>query len=71
MNSSAYEDEVIDTGIEEIDNELIGDDYDGTSESGSINNYWSCTTSVCCWNGSYCQASTSLVNDGVRFHKAY
>ena len=29
-----YEDEVIDTGIEEIDNELIGDDYDGTTDDG-------------------------------------
>ena len=30
-----YEDEVIDTGIDEIDDTLIGDDYDGTSESGT------------------------------------
>ena len=30
-----YEDEVIDTGVEEIDNELIGDNVDGTSEDGT------------------------------------
>ena len=29
-----YEDEVIDTGIEDIDNELTGDDTDGTTEDG-------------------------------------
>ena len=29
-----YEDEVIDTGIDEIDNELVGDETDGTSEDG-------------------------------------
>ena len=29
-----YEDEVIDTGIDEIDNELVGDDYDGTTDDG-------------------------------------
>ena len=29
-----YEDEVIDTGVEEIDNELVGDNVDGTSEDG-------------------------------------
>ena len=29
-----YEDEVIDTGIDEIDNELVGDDTDGTTEDG-------------------------------------
>ena len=29
-----YEDEVIDTGIDEIDNELTGDDTDGTTEDG-------------------------------------
>ena len=29
-----YEDEVIDTGVEEIDNELVGDNIDGTSEDG-------------------------------------
>ena len=29
-----YEDEVIDTGIDEIDNELTGDDVDGTTEDG-------------------------------------
>ena len=30
-----YEDEVIDTGVDEIDDTLIGDDYDGTSEAGT------------------------------------
>ena len=29
-----YEDEVIDTGVEEIDDSLIGDDYDGKTEDG-------------------------------------
>ena len=29
-----YEDEVIDTGIDEIDNELVGDETDGTTEDG-------------------------------------
>ena len=29
-----YEDEVIDTGIDAIDDELVGDDVDGTSEDG-------------------------------------
>ena len=29
-----YEDEVIDTGIDEIDNELVGDDTDGQTEDG-------------------------------------
>ena len=29
-----YEDEIIDTGVDEIDNELVGDNEDGTTEDG-------------------------------------
>ena len=29
-----YEDEIIDTGVDEIDNELVGDNLDGDTEDG-------------------------------------
>ena len=61
------EDEVIDTGIEEIDNELIGDDYDGTSESGTSTIIGVAQLLYVVGTGVTATANTSLVNDGVRF----
>ena len=34
VNSFRLEDEVIATGIEEVDNNLIGEDYDGSTDDG-------------------------------------
>ena len=61
------EDEVIDTGVEEIDNELIGDDYDGTSESGVSTIIGVAQLLYVVGTGSTATANTSLVNNGVRF----
>ena len=61
------EDEVIDTGIEEIDNELIGDDYDGTSESGTSTIIGVAQLLYVVGTGVTATANTSLVNNGVRF----
>jgi len=61
------EDEVIDTGVEEIDNELIGDDYDGTSESGVSTIIGVAQLLYVVGTGTTATALTSLVNNGIRF----
>ena len=62
-----YEDEVIDTGIDEIDNELIGDDYDGMTEEGRSTILGVARLLYVVGTGTTAQASTSLVNNGIRF----
>ena len=61
------EDEVIDTGVEEIDNELIGNDYDGISESGTSTIIGVAQLLYVVGAGSTATANTSLVNNGIRF----
>ena len=61
------EDEVIDTGVEEIDNELIGNDYDGISESGTSTIIGVAQLLYVVGTGSTATANTSLVNNGIRF----
>ena len=62
-----YEDEIIDTGIDEIDNELISDDYDGMSEVGRSTILGVARLLFVVGAGTTAQASTSLVDNGVRF----
>ena len=62
-----YEDEVIDTGIDEIDNELVSDDYDGLSEEGRSTILGVARLLYVVGTGTTAQASTSLVNNGIRF----
>lgn len=61
------EDEVIDTGVEEIDNELIGNDYDGISESGTSTIIGVAQLLYVVGIGTTATANTSLVNNGIRF----
>ena len=62
-----YEDEIIDTGIDEIDNELVSDDYDGLSEEGRSVVLGVARLLYVVGTGTTAQASTSLVNNGIRF----
>mgnify|MGYP000957260079 CR=1 FL=1 len=63
-----YEDEVIDTGISEIDDELVGDNLaDGTSEDGISTILGSTQTLTMVGTAVTATALTSLVNGAVRY----
>tara|TARA_B100000427_G_scaffold324497_1_gene329753 strand:+ start:25253 stop:26728 length:1476 start_codon:yes stop_codon:yes gene_type:complete len=64
-----YGDEVIDTGIEEIDDTLIGDDYDGTTgEDGGISTLLGPTqTLTLVGAGITATAVTGIVTGGIRY----
>tara|TARA_R100000908_G_C3740084_1_gene136880 strand:+ start:17 stop:1471 length:1455 start_codon:yes stop_codon:yes gene_type:complete len=61
------EDEIIATGIEEVDNNLIGEDYDGQTDDG-INTIQGPTQSLTLvGSGVTAAAAASILNGGVRF----
>ena len=63
-----YEDEVIDTGISEIDDELVGDNLaDGTSEDGISTILGSTQTLTMVGTAVTATAITGLVNGAVRY----
>ena len=62
-----YEDEVIDTGVEEIDDSLIGDDYDGETEDGLSTIVGPTQTLTLVGAGVTATATTTLVDDGIRY----
>ena len=63
-----YEDEVIDTGVAEIDDELVGDNLaDGTSEDGISTILGSTQTLTMVGTAVTATALTSLVNGAVRY----
>ena len=61
-----YEDEVIDTGIEEIDDTLVGSDSDGTSESGHSTILGGTLTMTLVGSATTATAITNIVNGGIR-----
>tara|TARA_B100001059_G_scaffold148433_1_gene148293 strand:- start:611 stop:1999 length:1389 start_codon:yes stop_codon:yes gene_type:complete len=61
-----YEDEVIDTGVEEIDDTLVGSDTDGISESGSSTVLGGSLTMTLVGTASTATAITGLINGGIR-----
>tara|TARA_R100001463_G_scaffold27759_5_gene64180 strand:+ start:3094 stop:4482 length:1389 start_codon:yes stop_codon:yes gene_type:complete len=61
-----YEDEVIDTGVEEIDDTLVGSDTDGISETGSSTVLGGSLTMTLVGTSSTATAITGLVNGGIR-----
>jgi len=61
------EDEVIATGIEEVDNNLIGEDYDGSTDDG-INTIQGPTQTLTLVGAAVTStALTSIINGGIRF----
>ena len=61
------EDEVIATGIEDIDNNLIGEDYDGSTDDG-INTIQGPTQTLTLVGAAVTStALTSIINGGIRF----
>jgi len=62
-----YEDEVIDTGVEEIDDSLIGDELDGTTEDGLNTIVGPTQTLTMVGVGVTATAITSIVDDGIRY----
>ena len=62
-----YEDEVIDTGIAEIDDELTGDDSDGTTDEGISTLLGPTQTFTMVGTGVDATAVTGIVDGGVRF----
>ena len=61
-----YEDEVIDTGIEEIDDTLVGSDSDGISESGYSTILGGTLTMTLVGSATTATAITNIVNGGIR-----
>ncbi len=62
-----YEDEVIDTGIEEIDDALIGDEYSGETEDGVSTITGPTQTLTMVGTGVSVAAETGLVDGGIQF----
>ena len=62
-----YEDEVIDTGVEEIDDSLIGDDYDGTAGDGLSTIIGPTQTLTLVGVGVTATAVTGIVTGGIRY----
>ena len=63
-----YEDEVIDTGIDEIDNELVGDNLDGTTDDGTPTILGPTQTFTLVGTGVTASAETSIISSGgIRF----
>jgi hypothetical protein len=61
------EDEVISTGIEEVDNNLIGEDYDGSTDDG-INTIQGPTQTLTLVGSAVTStALTNIVNGGIRY----
>ncbi len=61
-----YEDEVIDTGVEEIDDTLVGSDIDGISETGSSTVLGGSLTMTLIGSASTATAITGLIDGGIR-----
>lgn len=61
-----YEDEVIDTGVEEIDDTLVGSDTNGISESGSSTVLGGSLTMTLVGTASTATAITGIINGGIR-----
>ena len=61
-----YGDEVIDTGVEEIDDTLVGSDTDGISEAGSSTVLGGSLTMTLVGASSTATALTGLINGGIR-----
>ena len=63
-----YEDEIIDTGVDEIDNELIGDNEDGTTEDGIPTILGPTQTLTLVGSGVQASAETSIIaTGGIRY----
>jgi len=62
-----YEDEVIDTGIAEIDDELTGDDSDGTTDEGISTVLGPIQTLTLVGTGVDATAVTNVVDGGVKY----
>ena len=62
-----YEDEVIDTGVAEIDDELTGDDSDGTTDEGISTILGPTQTLTLVGTGVTATAVTNIVDGGVRY----
>ena len=62
-----FEDEVIDTGVEEIDDSLIGDDYDGTAGDGLSTIIGPTQTLTLVGVGVTATAVTGIVTGGIRY----
>tara|TARA_B100001109_G_scaffold165381_1_gene134681 strand:+ start:298 stop:1752 length:1455 start_codon:yes stop_codon:yes gene_type:complete len=62
-----YEDEVIATGIDDIDDNLVGDDIDGTTDDGINTIQGTTTTLTMVGNASQATALTGVVNGGIQF----
>lgn len=60
-----YEDEVIDTGIDEIDDTLVGNDTDGVGETGYSTVLGGALTMTLVGTSSTASAVTGLVNAGI------
>jgi len=60
-----YEDEVIDTGVEEIDDTLVGNDSDGVGETGYSTVLGGALTMTLVGTSSTASAVTGLVNAGI------
>ena len=61
------EDEVIATGIEDIDNNLIGEDYDGLTDDGLNTIQGPTQTLTLVGAASTATATAAIFNGGVRF----
>ena len=61
-----YGDEVIDTGVDEIDDTLIGSDGDGVAEDGSSTILGGSMRMTLVGSATTAQAITGLVNNGIR-----
>tara|TARA_Y100000589_G_scaffold207162_1_gene195321 strand:- start:7010 stop:8464 length:1455 start_codon:yes stop_codon:yes gene_type:complete len=61
------EDEVIATGIEEVDNNLIGEDYDGQTDDGISTIQGPTQSLTLVGSGVTATATASILNGGVRF----
>ena len=62
-----YEDEVIDTGVAEIDDELTGDDSDGTTDEGISTILGPTQTLTLVGTGVTATAVTNIVDGGVKY----
>ena len=62
-----YEDEVIDTGIDDIDDNLVGDDPDGTTDDGINTIQGTTTTLTMVGTASQATAETGIVDGGIQW----
>ena len=62
-----YEDEVIDTGIDDIDDNLVGDDPDGTTDDGINTIQGTTTTLTMVGTASQATAETGVVQGGIQW----